>query len=60
MSSDPGHRKSLSRRIGVPDRRLKMMCLMTYADIKEKPVNPKRLPHGNPPTFGTYIAAATT
>ncbi|HEX9111662.1 MAG TPA: [protein-PII] uridylyltransferase, partial [Terriglobales bacterium] len=53
---DPGNVKSFAERVGVPER-LKMLCLMTYADIKA--VNPEALtPWRADNLWQLYIAAA--
>jgi [protein-PII] uridylyltransferase len=53
---DPGNVKSFAERVGVPER-LKMLCLMTYADIKA--VNPEALtPWRADNLWQLYIASA--
>jgi [protein-PII] uridylyltransferase len=53
---DPGNVKSFADKVGVPER-LKMLCLMTYADIKA--VNPEALtPWKADNLWQLYIASA--
>jgi [protein-PII] uridylyltransferase len=53
---DPGNVKSFAERVGVPER-LKMLCLLTYADIKA--VNPEALtPWKADNLWQLYIASA--
>jgi len=53
---DPANVKSFAERVGVPER-LKMLCLMTYADIKA--VNPEAMtPWKADSLWQLYIASA--
>ena len=53
---DPANVKSFAEKVGVPER-LKMLCLMTYADIKA--VNPEAMTPGKADNlWQLYIAAA--
>ena len=53
---DPGNVKSFAEKVGVPER-LKMLCLLTYADIKA--VNPEAMtPWKADDLWQLYIASA--